>query len=87
MSGFEDTSLDYSIGEQDFKYQVDSFSKVDTYVNYRLPKSVMEKTKVTLGIKNLTDKKPPIADESFGYNSSVHSSLGRYFYMNINKKF
>ena len=87
VSGFEDTSLDYSIGEQDFKYQVDSFSKVDTYVNYRLPKSVMEKTKVTLGIKNLTDKKPPIADESFGYNSSVHSSLGRYFYMNINKKF
>jgi outer membrane receptor protein involved in Fe transport len=87
VSGFEDTSLDYSVGEEDFKYQVDSFSKVDTYVNYRLPKSVMEKTKVTLGIKNLTDKKPPIADESFGYNSSVHSSLGRYFYMNINKKF
>ncbi len=87
ISGFENTSLDYSIGEEDFKYQVESFSKVDAYVNYRLPKSLMDKTKVTFGIRNLSDKKPPIADETFGYNSSVHSSLGRYFYLNINKKF
>jgi outer membrane receptor protein involved in Fe transport len=87
VSGFEDTSLDYSIGEEDFKYQVESFSRVDAYVNYRLPKSVMDKTKITFGVKNLSDKKPPIADETFGYNSSVHSSLGRYFYVNINKKF
>ena len=87
VSGFEDTSLDYSIGEEDFKYQIESFSRVDAYVNYRLPKSVMNKAKITFGVKNLSDKKPPIADETFGYNSSVHSSLGRYFYVNFNKKF
>jgi outer membrane receptor protein involved in Fe transport len=87
ISGFEDTSLDYSIGEEDFKYQVDSFSRVDAYVNYRLPKDLIARTKVTFGIKNIGDEKPPIADETFGYNSSVHSSLGRYFYLNINKKF
>ncbi len=87
VGGFEDTSLDYSIGEEDFKYQVKSFSKVDAYVHYRLPKEVLDNTKVTFGIKNIGDKEPPIADETFGYNSSVHSSLGRYFYMNVNKKF
>nr|WP_236701359.1 TonB-dependent receptor [Thalassomonas viridans] len=87
VGGFEDTSLDYSIGEEDFKYQVGSSSKFDVYVNYRLPESVLDNTKLTFGIKNIGDKKPPIADETFGYNSSVHSSLGRYFYMNVNKKF
>jgi outer membrane receptor protein involved in Fe transport len=87
ISGFEDTSLDYTVGEEDLKYQVDSYSRVDMYVNYRLPKTVMKSTKVTFGIKNVGDEKPPIADETFGYNSSVHSSLGRYFYMNFNTKF
>jgi outer membrane receptor protein involved in Fe transport len=87
ISGFEDTSLDYTVGEEDFKYQVDNFSRVDMYVNYRLPKTVMDSSKITFGVKNVTDEKPPIADETFGYNSSVHSSLGRYFYMNFNTKF
>jgi iron complex outermembrane recepter protein len=87
VSGFTDTSLDYTVGEEDLKYEVDSYSRVDMYVNYRLPKTIMKSTKVTFGIKNLSDKKPPIADETFGYNSSVHSSLGRYFYMNFNTKF
>ncbi|MBB1447613.1 TonB-dependent receptor [Pseudoalteromonas sp. SG41-6] len=87
VSGFEDTSLDYSIADQDFKYQVDGFSRLDAYVNYSLPNNIIDKTKITFGVKNLSDKKPPIADETFGYNSSVHSSLGRYFYVNINKKF
>jgi len=87
VSGFEDTSLDYTVGEEDLKYQVESYSRVDMYVNYRLPKTVMKSTKVTFGIKNVGDEKPPIADETFGYNSSVHSSLGRYFYLNFNTKF
>lgn len=87
VSGFEDTSLDYTVGEEDLKYQVDSYSRVDMYVNYRLPKTVMKSTKVTFGVKNIGDEKPPIADETFGYNSSVHSSLGRYFYLNFNTKF
>jgi len=87
VSGFEDTSLDYTVGEEDLKYQVDSYSRFDMYVNYRLPKTIMKSTKVTFGIKNLSDEKPPIADETFGYNSSVHSSLGRYFYLNFNTKF
>ncbi|MCL1079498.1 TonB-dependent receptor [Parashewanella spongiae] len=87
ISGFEDTSLDYTVDEENLKYQVKSFSKVDAYVNYRLPGSLIENAKITFGVRNLAGKKPPIADETFGYNSSVHSSLGRYFYMNINKKF
>jgi len=88
VSDFDDTSLDYSneANEKVF-YRVSSFSRANAYVNYRLPKDILEKTKITFGMKNISDKKPPIADESFGYNSSVHSSLGRYVYFNLNKKF
>lgn len=87
IGGITDTGLDYKIDDESFDYQVESHTKFDMYVNYRLPADMMDKTKVTFGIRNLTNEKPPIADESFGYNSSVYSSMARYFYLNINKKF
>ena len=88
ISDFEDTGLDRrnEQGEQVF-YQVDSFSRLDAYVNYTLPETLLEKTRITLGVRNLSDRKPPIADDSFGYEESVHSSMGRYVYFNLNKKF
>jgi len=82
-----DTGLDYTVGEEDLKYKGESWSKFDAYVNYRLPKDVLSNTRVTFGIRNLTDEKPPITDNSFGYNASVYSSMARYMYLNINKKF
>ncbi|MGB0899322.1 MAG: TonB-dependent receptor domain-containing protein, partial [Psychrobium sp.] len=87
IGAITDTGLDYKIDDEAFEYKGESWSKFDAYVNYRLPKEVLAKTKVTLGIRNLTDEKPPISDESFGYNSSVYSSMARYVYININKKF
>lgn len=87
IGAITDTGLDYKIDDEAFEYKGESWSKFDVYVNYRLPKEVLAKTKLTLGIRNLTDEKPPISDESFGYNSSVYSSMARYVYININKKF
>lgn len=89
ISDFEDTSLDYTneAGE-DITYVVDSWSTVDAYVKYRFEASgILSKTSVTVGVRNLGDKAPPFADNTFGFNSSTHSSKGRYFYLNLNKKF
>ncbi len=89
ISDFEDTSLDYSneAGE-DVTYVVDSWSTVDLFVNYRFTaEGILNNTKITFGLQNLEDKDPPFADNTFGYNSSTHSSKGRYFYLNVNKKF
>lgn len=87
VGSFIDTSLNDDNNGDDYVYRVHSFSRIDLYANYRLPKKISSKTKVTVGVRNLGDKSPPIADETFGYNSSVHSSMGRYFYFNISKKF
>lgn len=89
VSDFEDTSLDYTDdnGEQ-VVYVVDSFSTIDAYVRYRFESAGwFDKTTVTLGVHNIEDKAPPFADNTFGYNSAVHSAKGRYLYMNLNMKF
>ncbi|MDO6692233.1 TonB-dependent receptor [Aliiglaciecola sp. 3_MG-2023] len=41
----------------------------------------------TLGVNNLADKEPPLADTAFGYDGSLHSSRGRYFYTSANYSF
>jgi outer membrane receptor protein involved in Fe transport len=89
ISDFEDTSLDYTNDTGDkVVYQVDSWSTLDAYVNYRFNgEGLLAKTRLTFGVRNLSDKTPPFADQAFGYNSSTHSNKGRYFYLNINKKF
>ncbi|MFY9984734.1 MAG: TonB-dependent receptor, partial [Chthoniobacterales bacterium] len=47
-------------------------------------------TKLTFGINNIFDTRPPFSDTvtpGFGYDSSVTSPLQRYFYVEIEKKF
>ena len=89
VSDFEDTSLNYTNDAGELvNYVVDSWSTLDAYVNYRIKDMGMfEETRITLGAKNLGDKEPPLADENFGYESSVHSSRGRFVYLNLNTKF
>ncbi|NQZ10767.1 MAG: TonB-dependent receptor, partial [Algicola sp.] len=89
ISGFEDTSLDYTdeAGEK-VAYKVASLSTIDVYLKYRLDtQGWFDKTTMMLGVRNLQDKEPPFSDNTFGYNSSTHSSKGRYFYLNMNVKF
>ena len=89
ISDFEDTSLYYdNDADERITYVVESWSTVDAYVNYRFKTdNILNKTRVTFGVRNLSDKNPPFADQAFGYNSSTHSNKGRYFYLNVNKKF
>jgi iron complex outermembrane recepter protein len=47
-------------------------------------------TKLTFGINNICDTRPPFADvvnPGFGYDASVTNPFGRYFYVEIEKKF
>lgn len=65
---------------------IDSFSTMNVYADYRFNgDNFLDNSKLRFGIRNLEGKAPPIADESFGYFSSVHSNRGRYFYMTYSK--
>ncbi|QJB68413.1 TonB-dependent receptor domain-containing protein [Parasphingorhabdus halotolerans] len=44
-------------------------------------------TRLKFGINNLFNEDPPLADESYGYFSELHSSRGRQFIVELRKKF
>lgn len=59
----------------------------NTYADYRFEGGALNDTRVRFGIKNLTDEEPPLFDNSRGYSSELHSNRGRYFYLDLLKKF
>lgn len=66
---------------------VDSWFTANMYVNYTFDQGDLEGTKLTFGIRNIADKEPPLADETFGYDGSVHNSTGRYIYLGASYNF
>ena len=44
-------------------------------------------SRVRLGINNLTDRRAPLADDSFGYFADQHRDLGRYYYLDLRLDF
>jgi outer membrane receptor protein involved in Fe transport len=58
---------------------VDDWTVYNLGLSYSLTDSVGWASGLTLnaGIRNLTNEKPPFADETFGYFSSLHNSYGR----------
>ncbi|MBV8280150.1 MAG: TonB-dependent receptor [Verrucomicrobia bacterium] len=42
---------------------------------------------LTFGINNLEDSKPPFSDNMFGYDETTSNPIGRYFFLELEKKF
>lgn len=83
VSSFYDTSLTV-----DGNYwRVDDHTVVNLYTQYSFDKGSLENTKVKFGIRNLFDRDPPLADETYGYDGGVHSPIPRYFYVNLLTEF
>lgn len=77
VSDFYETSVSTSDG---VNMTIPSWSTVDLYTSYRFREGTLDGTYLRFGVRNIADKEPPIADESFGYFSNVHSNRGRYIY-------
>lgn len=91
ISSVIDTGLYYSDTEGNtVYYTIDSWTTIDAYVNYSFDdegNGILNKTKLTFGARNLEDKDPPFSSSTFGYDSSLHSSGGRYLYLTLSKRF
>lgn len=59
----------------------------NTYTDYTFQGGTFDETRVRLGIKNLFDEEPPLFDSSRGYQPGLHSGQGRFFYLDVKKKF
>ena len=44
-------------------------------------------TTLTFGINNIFDTNPPFSDEGYGFDPTTANAFGRYFYMEVEKKF
>jgi len=71
---------------------VPSFKTVNLYLDYTFRDlenaGLLEDVRLRFGVRNVGDKKPPIADQfARGYFVGLHSNRGRYWYGSVRKKF
>ncbi|MBL4670835.1 MAG: TonB-dependent receptor, partial [Arenicella sp.] len=66
---------------------VGDFTTVSANVRYRFDSGTLENSTIKLGMRNIFDEEPPVADQQLGYFGSLHSNRGRYAYAEFNKKF
>lgn len=84
--------VDTSVQAGDFdSLPIDSFTTVNLYADYSFDDpsdGIFEDVRIRFGVRNVGDKKPPIADEfARGYITSIHSNRGRYWYGSVRKSF
>jgi iron complex outermembrane receptor protein len=84
-----DTSTTATVDGEVVMLPVDSFMRVNLYADYRFRnKGFLKDSKLRIGIRNISDEEPPLADElAHGYFGSLHSNRGRYFHMSFSKDF
>ena len=78
MSSFEQPDL---LGESGNPWVVEDRLVSNLYGQYRF----YEGTALRIGVRDLTDEGPALADG--GYRGSLHNPWGRYWYVNISKSF
>lgn len=69
-------------------YEVDDWFTLNARVSYTIENdTALNGTRLSFGINNIADKDPPLADETYGYFSELHSARGRQFVVGIKKEF
>ncbi|TMO66705.1 TonB-dependent receptor [Pseudoalteromonas aurantia] len=84
-----DTSTTAEVNEQMLTLPVSSFKTWNTHASYQFAEdSQLDGTKIQVGIRNIFEAHPPIADElAHGYFGSLHSNRGRYIYASVSTSF
>jgi hypothetical protein len=82
MSDVDDTNLLDSAGAP---WVIDSQLTGNVYAQYEFTDGWAANTKVKLGVRNITDKAPPLS--SNGYLGSMYQPYGRYLYASVRKSF
>ncbi|MCP5395581.1 MAG: TonB-dependent receptor [Sphingomonadaceae bacterium] len=68
-------------------YQVKSWFVTNASISYTIKNdTALDGTRIKFGINNLFDKDPPLADETYGFFSELHSARGRQFIVSIRKE-
>ncbi len=69
-------------------FRVDDFLTFNLSVSYTIENNTaLDGTRLRFAINNLTNEDPPLADETYGYFSELHSARGRVFHVELRKNF
>src|SRR5690606_10950776 len=69
-------------------FPVDPFFTMNLSVAYLINNDTpLDGTRLRFAINNLFDEDPPLADETYGFYSDLHSARGRVFHVELRKKF
>ncbi len=78
-------------GVRRYRYLVTAFATHNAYVNYAFPRrerSWLSGVALRLGVNNVTDIEPPLADADVGYQRGAGTNpRGRAFYSQLSKQF
>jgi outer membrane receptor protein involved in Fe transport len=66
---------------------IEEYQTHNLYVQYELGYDSDAPARFRLGVRNLTDEAPPLADTTFGFLGDLHSAQGRSVYLNVRKTF
>ncbi len=86
VSEVEDTSVTQDdTGEF---YIVDDWFTLNVSISYTIDNdTALNGTRLRFGINNLLNEEPPLADQSFGFFSNLHSARGRQVSIDLRKEF
>lgn len=86
VSSVYDTSATLEDGSL---FEVDDWTTTNLYGQYefRGQDGWLAGTRLRLGVRNVTDEDPPLADTDYGYIGDLHSNRGRYVYASLRKSF
>ncbi len=83
--------FDTSVTGADFdEFTIPAWDTVNLAADYTFENGLFggEETRIRVGVRNIADNKPPIADEfARGYFVSLHSNRGRYWHASIRHDF
>lgn len=69
-------------------FPVDPFFTMNLSVAYSINNDTpLDGTRLRFAINNLFNEDPPLADETYGFYSDLHSARGRVFHVELRKKF
>ncbi len=68
-------------------YPVSDWFTLNATVSYSFDKGPLDGTRIRLGLNNIFNEDPPLADETYGFFSELHSARGRVARIEIRKNF
>jgi len=80
----EDTGISDASGNP---WIVESQITANLYGEYEFSEGLAAKTRLRLGVRNITNEEPPLASNANGFLGALYQPYGRYWYVSVRKSF